>query len=214
MDTERVRKSNPLSLRIGLTGGIGSGKSTVAGLFSALGAAVIDTDAIARRLTLPGGLAIDAIRQAFGDAMIDASGALDRERMRERIFQDTQAKRRLEGILHPLIGEQTSLEAQASNAAVKIFDVPLLVESGRWRAVVDRVLVVDCSQEVQVARVMRRSGWSQDQVLAVLAQQAGRHERLACADAVIRNEATTIAQLQQQVQALWGRWCVAVEPTA
>src|SRR5438105_15537544 len=145
------------ALRIGLTGGIGSGKSTVAGLLAAHGAVIVDSDAIARRLTLPGGGAIPAIRAEFGEALIDASGALDRERMRALAFADPQAKRRLEAILHPLIGIETEREAAASDSAVKVFDVPLLVESGRWRARVDRVLVVDCSETTQLQRVTQRS---------------------------------------------------------
>jgi len=136
-------------LRIGLTGGIGSGKSTVAGLLAAHGAAIIDTDAIARRLTLAGGAAIPALRAEFGDDYIDTNGALDRERMRTLAFGDPAARQRLEGILHPLIGEQTEREAAAAAAPVKVFDVPLLVESGRWRARVDRVLVV--ARRVRVA---------------------------------------------------------------
>lgn len=194
-------------LRIGLTGGIGSGKSTVAGLLASHGAQIIDTDAIARRLTLPGGAAIAAIRAAFGDAAIDPAGALDRERMRALVFGDPQARRRLEQILHPLIGVETEREAAASPAAVKVFDVPLLVESGRWRAIVDRVLVVDCSEATQLARVMQRAGWSEDTVRAVIAQQATRAARLACADAVIHNEGLSLDALGAEVAQLWARWC-------
>jgi dephospho-CoA kinase len=195
------------ALRIGLTGGIGSGKSTVAGLLASHGAAIIDTDAIARRLTLPGGTAIPAIREAFGESLIDASGAMDRERMRSLAFADPQAKKRLEGILHPLIGIETARQADAASAAVKVFDVPLLVESGRWRAIVDRVLVVDCSIETQVERVMRRAGWAEDAVRRVIDQQASRAQRLACADAVIVNDGLSLEQLADEVRALWARWC-------
>ena len=194
-------------LRIGLTGGIGSGKSTVAGLLAACGAAIIDTDAIARRLTLPGGKAIDAIRKAFGPELIDAAGAMDRERMRVLAFADPQAKRRLEAILHPMIGNETDAEAAASDAAVKVFDVPLLVESGRWRAIVDRVLVVDCGEETQVQRVVRRAGWAEDAVRRVIAQQATRAQRLSAADAVIRNDGITLEHLGAEVQAVWNKWC-------
>jgi dephospho-CoA kinase len=194
------------SLRIGLTGGIGSGKSTVAGLLASHGATIIDTDAIARRLTLPGGEAIEAIRQSFGDEFIDAAGALDRDRMRTLAFADPQAKRRLEGILHPLIGAETARQADASTADVKVFDVPLLVESGRWRAIVDRVLVVDCSESTQVDRVVRRAGWAEDAVRRVIAQQATRAQRLACADAVILNDGLTLEQLADEVRALWSTW--------
>ena len=194
-------------LRIGLTGGIGSGKSTVAGLLASHGAASIDTDAIARRLSLPGGAAIPAIRREFGDEFIDAAGALDRERMRALAFNDRQAKRRLEAILHPLIGIETEREANASSAAVHVFDVPLLVESGRWRALVDRVLVVDCSEATQVERVIARAGWSDDAVRGVIAQQASRAARRASADAVIHNDGIELERLAAEVAALWTRWC-------
>ncbi len=195
------------ALRIGLTGGIGSGKSTVAGLLASHGAAIIDTDAIARRLTLPGGAAIPAIREAFGESLIDASGAMDRERMRSLAFADPQAKKGLEAILHPLIAVETARAAQASHAAVKVFDVPLLVESGRWRAIVDRVLVVDCSIDTQIERVMRRAGWAEEAVRRVIAQQATRDQRRACADAVILNDALSLEQLADEVSQLWARWC-------
>jgi len=194
-------------LRIGLTGGIGSGKSTVAALLAAHSAAIIDTDAIARRLTLPGGAAIPAIRKGFGNGFIDASGALDRDYMRALAFTDLQAKRRLEAILHPLIGIETAREADASKASVKVFDVPLLVESNRWRAIVDRVLVVDCSEETQVQRVVRRAGWAEDAVRKIIQQQATRDARLAAADAVIRNDGLTLEALASEVDALWARWC-------
>jgi dephospho-CoA kinase len=193
-------------LRIGLTGGIGSGKSTVAALLRARGAAVIDTDAIARQLTLPGGGAIAAIRDAFGPDFIDACGAMDRERMRTLAFTDPHAKRRLEAILHPLIGAETEREAAASAQAVTVFDVPLLVESGRWRAVVDRVLILDCSEATQVERVVRRAGWSTATVRSVVAQQAPRRARLDCADAVIHNDGITLADLNAEVHALWSHW--------
>lgn len=200
-------------LRIGLTGGIGSGKSTVAGLLASHGAAIIDTDAIARRLTLSGGAAIAAIRETFGDAFIDASGAMDRDRMRALAFGDPQAKRRLEAILHPLISVETAREADTSTAPIKVFDVPLLVESGRWRAIVDRVLVIDCSEDTQVERVIRRAGWAESAVRQVIAQQATRTARLAGADAVIRNQALTLEELAAEVTTLWSRWC-ATSPTS
>jgi dephospho-CoA kinase len=194
-------------LRIGLTGGIGSGKSTVAGLLAAHGAQIVDTDAIARRLTAPAGSAIAAIRDTFGAEFIDASGALDRERMRSHAFTDPSARRRLEAILHPLIGIETAREADASRAEVKVFDVPLLVESGHWRTRVDRVLVVDCSEATQLERVVQRAGWSPDTVRAVIAQQATRAARRACADAVIVNDGITLASLAAEVDALWSHWC-------
>jgi len=200
-------------LRIGLTGGIGSGKSTVAAAWSALGAAIVDTDLIARQLTQPGGAAIDAIRAAFGRESIDAQGALDRARMRELAFHDASAKQRLEAILHPLIGRETERQFELSSADTVVFDVPLLVESGgRWRAKVDRVLVVDCSTETQLERVMRRSGWTRDTVLAVIAQQADRALRRASADAVIHNDAITVDEVAQHVHALAARWRPAAAP--
>jgi dephospho-CoA kinase len=194
-------------LRIGLTGGIGSGKSTVAALLGEHGATVIDTDAIARRLTEPGGVAIDPIRVAFGTEFIDAQGALDRARMRALAFAQPEARQRLEAILHPLIGEQTRREAQAAAAAIIVFDVPLLAESGRWRARVDRVLVVDCREELQVERVVERSGWTTEAVRAVIAQQAPRTLRRACADAVIFNDGITRRELAAAVGSLWKQWC-------
>jgi dephospho-CoA kinase len=194
-------------LTIGLTGGIGSGKSTVAAMLAGLGAHVIDTDALAHSLTAPGGAAIAAIAQRFGAEMITPEGALDRARMRERVFADPAAKAALEQILHPMIGRLT--EAQANAAApgqVRVFDVPLLVESGRWRERVDRVLVVDCSIQTQVERVVQRNGWSPGQVHAVIAAQASREARRAAADTVILNEGIDLAELRRQVDDVWQRW--------
>jgi dephospho-CoA kinase len=196
------------AMRIGLTGGIGSGKSTVASLLAGLGAVIIDTDAIARQLTLPGGAAIDAISQAFGAEFVGADGALDRARMRQFAFADAGAKRRLESILHPLIGEETQRQATAAGDAVKVFDIPLLAESSVWRTRVDRVLVVDCSEAAQVARVMARSGWTRDAVCAVIAQQASRRLRRSIADAVIHNDGIEREQLAEEVLGLWTRWVV------
>ncbi len=196
-------------LRIGLTGGIGSGKSTVAAQLVQHGATLVDTDAIARRLTQPGGAAIEAIRHAFGDGFIDAQGALDRTRMREHAFADPGAKRRLETILHPLITAQSLREAAASDAPAIVFDVPLLVESGRWRERVDKVLVVDCGEATQVARVVARSGWTPQAVRAVIAQQATREARRAAADAVILNDGISLGQLAAAVDAVWRQWLPA-----
>ena len=192
--------------RIGLTGGIGSGKSTVATLLAQHGAVIVDTDLIARRLTLPGGAAISAIATAFGADLIDAGGALDRARMREIVFADPQKKRRLEAILHPLIGIEADRQAGSAGASAVVFDVPLLVESGRWRARVDKVLVVDCSETTQIERAVSRSGWTAEAVQAVIDQQATRAQRRSCADAVICNDAITHAQLAEQVRTLWQRW--------
>ena len=194
-------------LRIGLTGGIGSGKSTVGQLLATLGAALIDTDLIARQLTLPGGAAIDSIARDFGPDLIAADGALDRSRMRELVFADAGAKQRLETILHPLIGIETERQAAAAEGTpALVFDVPLLVESGRWRDKVDKVLVVDCGEATQVERVVRRSGWTPEAVRAVIASQATRSQRRACADAVIFNDGITPEQLAAHVRAVWQRW--------
>jgi dephospho-CoA kinase len=193
--------------RIGLTGGIGSGKSIVAGMWVALGATLVDTDAIARELTIAGGAAIPDVRREFGDAVIDATGALDRERMRALAFGDPTAKRRLEAILHPLIGAAALARAEGAAGNTVLFDVPLMTETSAWRTRCDRVLVVDCSEQTQVARVMRRSGWSDEQVRRVIAQQAPRAARRAIADAVIDNdEPRSLAALWAAVQMLWALW--------
>ena len=191
-------------LRIGLTGGIGSGKSTVATLLASLGAAIVDTDRIARELTLPGGAGIAPLQAAFGDAAIAADGSLDRARMRDLAFADATAKERLEAILHPLIGMEVEREAMSANTAPAIvFDVPLLVESRRWRSRVGRVWVVDCTEQRQIERVVARSRWREDQVRAALAQQASRAARRASADAVIDNDHLSLAELASEVRELW-----------
>ncbi len=197
-------------LRIGLTGGIGSGKSTVAAELAALGASVIDTDAIAKSLTQPGGAAMATIATVFGAEFIDADGALDRARMRERVFAEPAARQRLEAILHPLIRDETARRASAAIGSVVVFDVPLLVESGRWREQVDRVLVVDCEEGTQVARVTARSGWSDEAVRLVIAQQARRGDRRACADCVIYNESLSREELSAELRALWEGWCTGL----
>ncbi len=194
------------ALRIGLTGGIGSGKSTVAALLAQHGAVVIDTDLIARQLTWRGGAAIEAIRHAFGAELVDAGGALDRARMRALVFSDSAAKQRLEAILHPMIGSETERQAHATGAPAVVFDVPLLVESGRWRARVDKVLVVDCREETQVARVAARSGWTMQAAQAVIDQQAPRMRRRSSADAVLYNDGITPEQLDDEVRCVWRRW--------
>jgi dephospho-CoA kinase len=200
--------SQPAALRVGLTGGIGSGKSTVARLLAALGAHVVDTDAISRSLTAAGGQALPGLASAFGEQMIDTTGALDRQRMRELVFADAAARQRLEAILHPMIGEQTHLAAaQARPGQPVVFDVPLLTESGRWRRQVQRVLVVDCDEATQVQRVVARSGWPEAQVRDVMTQQATRAQRRAVADAVIVNDQrTTLVALGASVAQLWRDW--------
>ena len=192
-------------MRIGLTGGIGSGKSTVAAMFVEFGATLVDTDAIARQITLPGGEAIDPIIAAFGPAVLVADGGLDRAAMRARVFNDAAAKQLLESILHPMIGIVATRQAAAAKGSV-VFDVPLLAESLHWRDRVDRVLVVDCTEATQVARVVLRPGWTEAAARAVVAQQATRAARRACADAVIYNEALTIDALREEVALLCRRW--------
>ena len=196
--------------RIGLTGGIGSGKSTAAQVLAQLGAAVIDADALARSVTAPGGPAIAPLRAAFGDAVIDAQGGLDRQHMRELAFSDAKAKAQLEAIVHPLVKAAIDRQAQSAlddGARVLVFDIPLLVESGRWRERVDGVLVIDCSEDTQIARVQARNGWPRAQILAVIQAQATRAQRQAAADWLILNEglgldafAAAVAQVARQ----WG----------
>jgi len=172
---------------VGLTGGIGSGKSTVADLFVAAGAALVDTDRIAHELTAPGGAALPALRTALGDAVMASDGGLDRALMRQRAFADAGVRKVLEGILHPLIRQISAERCLAATAPYVILAVPLLVESGAWRERCDRVLVVDCPEALQIERVMARSGLAEPAVRAILAAQATREQRLAVADDVIDN---------------------------
>ncbi len=196
---------------IGLTGGIGSGKSTVAALLVAHGATLVDTDAIAHALTTPGGAAMPALRQRFGEDVADASGALDRARMRSLVFSDPDAKRALEAILHPMIGAEAQRQATAAAGGVVVFDVPLLNAASHWRASCQRILVVDCSTETQVQRVMARSGWADEQVRRVIALQASREQRRALADAVVFNDGLTPAALADDVARLWACWISTAE---
>ncbi len=193
--------------KIGLTGGIGSGKSTVARRFAALGALVVDTDALAHALTAPGGAAIPAIAAAFGADMVAADGAMDRAKMRALVFDQPAQRQRLEAILHPMIAAETRAQASRAGAGqAVVFDVPLLTESATWRARVDRVVVVDCAAATQVARVVQRSGWTAEAVERAIAQQASRAQRRAIADAVIVNETLTLPQLDHEVEQLWTAW--------
>ena len=173
-------------LRIGLTGGIASGKSAVADMFAELGIPVIDTDVIAREVVAPGQSALDEIRQRFGDEMIGGDGALNRVAMRELVFADDDARRDLESILHPLIGAETRRQAEAASGPYQLIVVPLLAGSP-LRQFVDRVLVVDCDEETQVRRLIERDDETRDQAQRILAAQASREERLAIADDVIDN---------------------------
>ena len=188
-------------LQIGLTGGIGCGKTTVADLFGALGATIVDTDLIAHAMTAPGGAAMAAIGAAFGNAYLSRDGALERARMRALVFADPAAKARLEAILHPLIRAAAEDEAAAAAGAYVIFVVPLLIESGNWRTRVARVLAIDCPEALQMARVMARNGLQKAQVKAIMAAQVSRPVRLAAADDVITND-NDIAALAPQVDAL------------
>jgi len=198
---------SPPPLRIGLTGGIGSGKSTVARLLAGHGAKVVDTDGISRGLTQTGGAAMPALREAFGDGVIGPDGGLDRDQMRRLAFADGTARSKLEAILHPMISAAAQREAAAAtDAAVIVFDIPLLVESGRWRDSVHRVLVVDCSESTQVARVVARSGWTADSVKAVMAAQATRERRNSIANDVVVNDGISQADLARRVEALWNAW--------
>ncbi|MHA4869761.1 dephospho-CoA kinase [Duganella sp. PWIR1] len=186
---------------IGLTGGIGSGKSTVADMFAARGASIIDTDVIAHGMTAPHGPAMPAIVAEFGPEFADASGAMDRARMRQLVFSDAGAKARLEAILHPRIRDAALAAGAAATGSYVIYAVPLLIESGTWRARVARLLAVDCPEDVQIARVMARSHLPEAQVRAIMATQVSRAERLAAADDVIVNNAG-IDALEAQVDRL------------
>ncbi|SAK83591.1 dephospho-CoA kinase [Caballeronia hypogeia] len=192
---------------IGLTGGIGSGKSTVADLFAARGVPLIDTDLIAHQITAPGGVAMPLIASEFGQDFIAANGSLDRAKMRALVFADDTAKTRLEAIVHPLIRAETERQRHAAPGTYHIVVVPLLVESGEWKARVSRVLVVDCPVETQIARVIRRNGFTRDQVLAIIAKQASREARIAAADDIIVNdEAATLDTLAEHVDTLHARY--------
>jgi dephospho-CoA kinase len=199
-----MRAPQPL-FRLGLTGGIGSGKSTVANLLAARGAAVVDADAIARAVTAPHGSAMPAIAKTFGNDFVDADGALNRDRMRALAFSDPDAKKRLEAIVHPLVSQETQRQTAAaiqSGHNCVVFDVPLLVESGRWRQQVDRVLVVDCTRETQIARVMARNGMAREMVERIIDAQLPSGVRLAAADWVIRNVDLSLDALRAEVNAL------------
>ncbi len=190
---------------VGLTGGIGSGKSTVAECFAAQGVPVIDTDVIARQLTAPGSEALDAIRTAFGETVMQSDGTLDRDALRRRVFADAAARHQLEAILHPRIRQVVEQALAALAAPYALIVIPLLVETGGYRDRLSRVLVVDCPEELQIARVMARSGLAEDEVKPILAAQTGRAERLAVADDVIMNTASPEV-LRSQVATLHRRY--------
>jgi dephospho-CoA kinase len=186
--------------RIGLTGGIGSGKTTVSRILVQLGATLVDADAVSRACTASGGAAIEPIRQAFGDEVITPNGELDRDRMRERVFQDPVARQQLEAIVHPLVRHEIERQCRAAPTDCVVLDIPLLVESASWRDRIHTLWVVDCLPATQVQRVMARNGWPREQVEAVLSAQASREQRLAVADTVIDNDQTSLIQLETQVR--------------
>jgi dephospho-CoA kinase len=201
-------------MRLGLTGGMASGKSTAARILQGLGARLIDTDAIARQLTGPGGAALPAIAAQFGADLVDGDAGLDRARLRERVFRHPELRRALEALLHPLIQQQAEVQAavqadmQADPCGPQtwlLFDVPLLVESRHWRARVQRVLLIDCDEAVQRQRALAR-GWSAAQVEGALAAQATRAQRRQAADAIIDNSALSLEALEMRLRALCRHW--------
>ncbi|MFC0260510.1 dephospho-CoA kinase [Achromobacter marplatensis] len=204
-----------IMFKIGLTGGIGSGKSRVADMLGEWGATLVDTDQIAHALTAADGAAMPAIEREFGPQALTPEGALNRQWMRERAFSDPQARQRLEGVLHPAITEETERQAAAATGLYLVFVVPLLVESlARWRTRVDRICVVDCDPETQVARVQSRSGLTEPAIRRIMAAQAARASRLEVADDVIVNDgATSPEQLRAQAKTLHDRWLTLATTT-
>ena len=196
-------------LRVGLTGGIGSGKSTVARILADCGARIIDADAISRGLTAAGGQAIPVIAQTFGASFIGADGAMNRDQMRNLVYSDGVARSKLEAIIHPIVRNIIQLQAHQAlidNCLVVVYDVPLLVESLDWRQKVDQLLVVDTTPDIQISRVMARSGMTAVQVEKIIASQASRQHRLHAADTVICNTTLSLRQLASEVQFLARRF--------
>lgn len=190
---------------VGLTGGIGSGKSAATEYFAKLGASIVDADAIAHELTAPGGLAIQAIREAFGDTIITREGALDRVAMRTQAFNDKKIRQRLESILHPMIRAEAHHRSLIAQTPYVVLAAPLLIESNHWRERCDRICVVDCPEEMQISRVQRRNGLAREEILAIMRTQANRSERLAAADDVLDNS-TELAALHRQIDILHQRY--------
>ncbi len=193
---------------IGLTGGIGSGKTAVSDLLGKLGAGIVDTDVIAHQITAPKGIAIPAIEQQFGANYLDANGALDRDKMRALVFAKPEARKTLEAITHPLIRQETIKQAElliAKGVPYLVFVVPLLIESGSWQGLIDYLVVVDCPEEVQITRVMQRSNLPRSEVERILKAQTSRKDRLARADIVIENQGsfeeldTEVNRLHQKI---------------
>jgi dephospho-CoA kinase len=192
-------------MRLGLTGGIGSGKSTVGALLQQRGATLIDADAISRATTQAGGSAMPAIKAHFGAEFVTPEGALDRQRMREHVFIEPTSRHTLEAIVHPLVGAEIRRQARVSTSSCVVFDVPLLVESAHWRQQLDRVLVIDCSVDTQLRRVAARNGWDPSTIQAIIEAQAPRARRLAAADWVIFNDGDKPEHLQHLVKRLADR---------
>ena len=189
-------------LVIGLTGGIGSGKSTVAQMLIKNSGSLIDADKISHAITLPGGRAVAAIAEIFGDEYITTEGALDRARMRQKVFDNPAARKQLEDIIHPLVEEEVSTTLASCGDPLAVVDIPLLVESTHWRTRFDMIVVVDCTESTQSNRVRARSGWTTTNTQAVIRMQAPRTQRLAAADVVIKNEHLTLVELSSSVNAL------------
>ena len=193
-------------MRIGLTGGIGSGKSTAAAFLTQCGAQVLDADAVARSLGASGGAAVPAVQAAFGGAVVTADGALDRAALRRRVFADPAARHLLESILHPLIAATLEAQAAAGAASTFVFDIPLLAESRHWRARLDRILVIDCEASTQLERVCRRPGWTEATARQAMAAQAPRALRRSIADAVVYNDGLSLDQFNAALQRIWRAW--------
>lgn len=207
MDDDTASPPPPRPFQLGVTGGIGSGKSTFAAMLHACGAALVDADGIARSVTQPGGAAIPAIRAEFGADYVDGSGALDRARMRSLVFADPGAKQRLEAIIHPLVGKaiaQAVTHAARAGLRLIVLDIPLLTESPRWARQLDAVLVVDCREDTQIRRVQARSALPEDAIRAIMATQSSRAVRRAAADIVIYNDGLTLADLQANAHRIAG----------
>jgi len=198
-----MRQTPQRPVRIGLTGGIGSGKSTVAHMLQQLGCEIVDADALSRASTAPGGAAIPAIAQAFGRSLITPEGALNRDAMRQLIFSNPDAKKQLEAIIHPIVRQQIEADCNTPTAPCVVLDIPLLAESRSWQERVDTIWVVDCTPETQIQRVMQRNGWPREQVEQVLANQATREQRLGLAQTVLHNDHATLEELDGQVRAAY-----------
>jgi dephospho-CoA kinase len=189
-------------MRLGLTGGIGSGKSTVANALQELGAQVVDADAVSRATTQANGLAMPEIARVFGSGFVALDGSLNRPMMRDKVFSDPSARFQLERIIHPLVAQEIATQIERSTATCLLFDVPLLVESPHWRKQLDWVWVVDCNESTQIERVQNRNGWVRDAVQAVIATQSPRGLRISAADAVIYNEGLSLMELKSVVKSL------------